>query len=396
MDGATVGTWPDSFEPGDRVMIWRTSGLPAPATSGSTAPLLLDGEVGRWYVTRVVARQADRLTLADPLPFACPADEAQVIKLPELDVVTVNPGSELYAEDWQSEYGGFVGFYANELVIDNGLVSAGSDGFNGGDPEDFGDFNNCTALDGRSPSGGGAAKGQSLVPSRYGIGVSLASGRGNIYHGGGGGDCRNAGGGGGGGALGGAGGTGGFDSVDRPVGGMPGVPVRFSPVTHLTMGGGGGAGENNASTSGFGGYGGGVVWLTVRTIRCTNGGAITASGGSGSGMMEEGGGGGGGGGLVWIRAESITGCSVRAIGGDGGSSSTTHGPGGGGGGGKLVIVTDAATGVTTNVIAGTPGSGLGAAGGQNGAVCGNGTVEPGETCDDGNYRPGDACTYCIE
>ncbi|HUQ01310.1 MAG TPA: hypothetical protein VM261_02390 [Kofleriaceae bacterium] len=394
-DGATVGSWPDNFEPGDRVMIWRTAGLAAPITSGTTTPLVLDGDVGRWYVTRVVERMTDRLTLADALPFACPANQAQIIKLPELDTVTVNAASEVFAEDWQGEYGGLVGFYANELVLDTGVISAGSDGFNGGDPEDFGDFSNCTALDGRSPSGGGAAKGESLVPSRYGIGVSLASGRGNIYSGGGGGNCRN--GGGGGGALGGGGGVGGNDLDARPFGGMPGVPVIFAPPTHLTMGGGGGAGENNATTSGFGGYGGGVVWLTVRTVRCLGGGAIAASGNDGAGAPNEGGGGGGGGGFIYIRAETITGCSLRAVGGDGASTGNTHGPGGGGGGGRIVLVTDAMTGVTTNVSGGSAGDpGLGAAAGQGGTVCGNGALEPGETCDDGNHRPGDACTTCSE
>jgi cysteine-rich repeat protein len=394
-DGATVGAWPDNYEAGDRVMVWRTAGLAAPLTSGSTTPLVLDGDVGRWYVTRVVERTADRLTLADPLPFVCPADATQVIKLPELDTITINAASEVFAVDWQGQYGGLVGFYANQLVIDGGVVSAGSDGFNGGQPEDFGDFNNCTALDGRSPSGGGAAKGEGPVTSRYGIGISLASGRGNMHNGGGGGDCRN--GGGGGGALGGAGGVGGNDIDARPFGGMPGVPVHFAPLTHLTMGGGGGAGENNTTMSGEGGYGGGVVWLTVREISCVNGGAISASGNDGFGEANEGGGGGGGGGVIWIRAETITGCALRAVGGDGGSTANTHGPGGGGGGGRIVVMTDAMVGVTSNVSGGAPGDpGLGAAAGQAGLVCGNGALEPGETCDDGNSRPGDACTSCSE
>lgn len=400
--GRTIGSWPDTFEAGDRIMIWRTTGLPDPQASGSTAPVVLDGDVGRWFVTRVVERTADRLAIADPLPFDCPADLTQVIKLPELDVVTMSTGSSISARDWQGQYGGLVAFYANELTIDGATVEATADGFNGGFAENFGDFNNCSALDGRSPSGGGAAKGESFVLARFGTGSDARAGRGNIYHGGGGGNCRNAGGGGGGHA--GAGGAGGNDELDRAVGGMPGVGLRYAPATHLASGGAGGAGEDNNSDTGDGGWAGGVVWLTVRTITCTNGGDIAAVGGDGVDASDDGAGGGGSGGLVWIRAESITNCPIRANGGDGGSTtmsgSPVRGPGGGGGGGKIVIVAGTTTGVVAQAGAGAPGTtgvdAYGATPGQPGAICGNGVIEAGETCDDGNYQRGDACTYCSE
>ena len=385
--GATVGTWNDNFEPGDRIMLWRTTGLADPATSGSVVALSLTGDIGRWFVTRVVARVADRITLADPLPFGCPADLTQVIKLPELDVATVLDGNTVFTPDWGGQWGGLVGFYANQLVLDGATIDAGSDGFGGGNAENASDFYDCAALDGRSQSGGGARKGESFVPARYGS-SDVASGRGNIFHGGGGG------------AGVGGGGRGGNDADGRAVGGMPGVGLRYAPSTHLAMGGGGGAGEDNATTAGIGGWSGGVVWLMARTITCLNGATIDAGGGSGGSHPDDGPGGGGGGGLIWIRAETISGCDLRARGGAGGSTLGAHGPGGGGGGGRVVIVADTATGITTSVTGGASGdngtSANGAAAGQVGSVCGNGTLEPGETCDDGNFRGGDACTYCVE
>lgn len=400
--GSTIGSWPDAFEAGDRIMLWRTTGLANPPVSGSTTPVALDGDVGRWFVTRVVARNADRLTLADPLPFACPADLTQVIKLPELGVVTVRAGAAVSARDWQGQYGGIVAFYADALTIDGGAVEATTDGFNGGIAENFGSFSNCVALDGRSPSGGGAAKGESFVLDRFGTNADPRAGRGNIYHGGGGGNCRNAGGGGGGHA--GGGGAGGNDELDRAVGGMAGVALRYSPATHLASGGAGGAGEDNDSSTGEGGWAGGVVWLTVRSITCTNGGAIASAGGDGGDATDDGAGGGGGGGLIWIRAETISGCALHAAGGNGGSTtlsaSPVRGPGGGGGGGKIVIVANTANGLVTQVAGGAAGttgvSAYGALPGQAGAVCGNGVLEAGETCDDGNYQRGDGCTYCSE
>jgi large repetitive protein len=392
-----IGAWADGFNAGDRIMIWRTTGLPDPAQSGSAAPVVLDGDVGRWFVTRVVSRSADNITIADPLPFACPAD-TQVILIPELDNVTVPATTGISARDWQGRYGGLTGFYANQLTIDGGIVEASADGFNGGDAENFGDFSNCSNADGRSPSGGGAAKGESFVLARFGTGADARAGRGNIYHGGGGGNCSNAGG--GGGSHAGIGGIGGNDGALRVAGGLPGAPVRYSPATHLVSGGGGGAGEDNGSQTGDGGYAGGVVWLTVRHITCTNGGEIAAVGGNGLDATDDGAGGGGGGGLVWIRAESIDGCDVYVNGGSGGYTNGARGPGGGGGGGRIVIVTDSSSNLFTEAAGGSAGDNgtipFGAASGQPGAICGNGAIDSGESCDDGNFRPGDACTYCSE
>lgn len=363
--GANVGTWNDNFVTGDRVALWRTTGLADTVVSGTTSPTVLDGDVGRWFVTRVTAHNGggqSQITLADPLPIAFPMMGTQVIKLPELDILTVNTGAALKADDWNGSAGGFTGFFADQLIL-GGTIDASAAGFRGGNAERIGVIHGCTALDGRSQGGGGAAKGESLVAARYG-GSDIASGRGNIHHGGGGGDCHNAGGAGGGGA--GTGGSGGHDAVLRPVGGMAGVALDYATATHLAMGGGGGAGDDNDGNAGGGGRGGGVVFVVARTVFCT-GGALSAAGGDGGSAGNDGSGGGGGGGLIYVRAENMQGCSLSAVGGDGGDSNSPHGPGGGGGGGRIVTVIGNVDTSSFAVLGGSAGSN-GQRGAQNGAI----------------------------
>jgi cysteine-rich repeat protein len=397
-DNATVGMWGGQFEIGDRIVIWQTIGLPESTASGMTQPHALDG-VGRWFETRVTQVNNGELTLAAPLPVAFDTS-AQVIHLPELTIVTVSNGREIVPQAWNGEYGGFVGFYADQLILSGARVEATGRGFRGGQAENI-SSTNCTLLDGRAAIGGGARKGESIVLGRWN-GGDPTSGRGNMLHGGGGGDCHNAGGGGGGGAA--MGGSGGGDVLGRDVGGMPGVPMLYGVATHLTMGGGGGAGERNNGGNSHGGAGGGVVYISARTISCALGARITADGAAGGFNQVDGGGGGGGGGLVWVRAETISGCDLRADGGLGGDAAGEgEGAGGGGAGGRLIAIRDP-RGPGMNVpqsVDGAPGgaalmSTRPATAGSDGAICGNGMIETGETCDDGNYQGGDGCVYCGE
>ncbi len=361
--GANVGAWNDDFVAGDRVVVWRTTGL-ADLPSGGASPVTVDGEVGRWFATRVTAVGGGQLQLAAPLPFAVPALGSQVVKVPDLATLTVPAGRTVLAEDWRGSWGGVIVVAAEAIVLDGRLAADGA-GLRGGQAEDFGNFTDCVALDGRSPGGGGAAKGESLVPSRYGSN-GPAAGRGNLLHGGGGGNCRNAGGGGGGGA--GRGGAGGHDLGGREVGGLGGAALVHDPDTHLVAGGGGGAGEANGSANGHGGAGGGVVLVVARTVTCA-GGELSARGADGrSPSATDGGGAGGGGGTIWLQAERVEGCALRADGGAGALAPTHPGAGGGGGGGR-VILTGAVSGVTTSVAGGPPGpDGVGALPGAPGLV----------------------------
>ena len=391
-----LGTWPRDFAAGDVVMVFQAAGAADPPASGGQDPLVLDGSVGRYHVTRLTAVNLVSMTLADPLPAAFAALETQIIKLPQFARVTVNPGGRLRPAHFaDTATGGVVGFYADELILDGATVDADSRGFRGGALVDQPDRINCNNLDGTSVNGGGAPKGESVVRARYGTN-NQSSGRGNIFSGGGGGNCHNAGGGGGGGAS--PGGRGGDDRDDRAVGGLPGVGVHIDPRTHLFLGGGAGAGEVDTEAGTAGGDGGGVEWIQVRTITCSNGAEIRANGDSleaGGGI--DGSGGGGGGGVIWIRTDSITGCRLEAHGGTGGSSQNIYGPGGGGGGGRIILAAGAATGVSFDVRGGSPGSGNpGATAGTPGAACGNGMREANETCDDGNTVPDDGCTTCSE
>lgn len=398
-DNATVGTWGGRFEIGDRVIVWQTTGLAGAIMSGAPDPVTLDDGVARWHETRVVSYENDRLEIADPLPFAITTD-AQVVHVPELTTVTVGTGRELVPQSWNGDYGGIIAFYAEDLVLTDARVEGAGRGFRGGFAEaNLTTYTGCIDLDGRAANGGGSRKGESFAPARYAT-TGASSGRGNILHGGGGGNCHNAGGAGGG--HGGAGGRGGHDEMARAVGGMPGAALRYSPLRHLVMGGGGGAGERNDGSNSDGADGGAVVFVTARNISCSGNGAIDSDGSNAASASNDGAGGGGAGGMVWIRAETITNCTVGADGGNGGARALLfQGSGGGGAGGTVWILQNAPTGADLDTSAGPGARGAGssmngAADGQYGAVCGDGTLQPGETCDDGNYTAGDACTYCRE
>ncbi len=393
-----AGTWVHDVTVGDQVMLFQPAGALDPPTSGSPAPLVLSSQPGRYHVSRVVARGATTMTIADPLPVAFAPEVSQVVKLPQLRRVTVTGSGRLRAATWDNAHvGGVVGLFADELVLDGGSVDADGRGFRGGPRAEQVDRTGCAALDGTVATDGGARKGESLVAVRFGPG-NPGSGRGNIYSGGGGGNCHNAGGGGGGSAA--AGGLGGNDRDNQLVGGLGGAPVHVDPRTHLTFGGGGGAGEDDTGAGSAGGDGGGIVWIQVRAITCTNGGSIGADADSAGDAGIDGAGGGGGGGMVWIRAESITGCALTANGGDGGDALDSFGRGGGGGGGRIILATGSATGVTIDIAGGRPGSAggssRGATAGAPGASCGNGVREANETCDDGRLGLDDACATCSE
>lgn len=159
-------------------------------------------------------------------------------------------------------------------------------------------------------------------------------------------------------------------------GGYGGHALVYNP-RKMFMGGGGGAGGQDSGQAGSGGFGGGIIHLTVYgTISGT--GSITANGGAGQksnptdSILEgngrlgnDGAGGGGGGGHLFIKnlnpiPSSI---SLTAIGGDGGNfdlrytfvgggSNELCGPGAGGAGGGVTYTSGTPT---VSVLGGAAG-----------------------------------------
>jgi len=146
----------------------------------------------------------------------------------------------------------------------------------------------------------------------YGAGVGYNNGQGSSYTLG----VTNFGGGGG------HGGYGGNSFGNYAAGGMPN-----DSMTSPSEPGSGGGTESSLSP---GGYGGGVIKLTV-TGTLEMDGIISANGGNGSGDA----GGGGSGGSIWLAVGTLSGAGSIAA--NGGSGANALGGGGGGGGGMIYI-----------------------------------------------------------
>ncbi|NPC68618.1 OmpA family protein [Corallococcus exiguus] len=356
------------FAVGNLVMIYQSTGFTGTVTSGATGPFDFNANaVGNWQFVRVTALTATRLTFTGtPLTavFTGGPDSnattrrtaAQAIRVPEYTNVTINAGASIVAKPWSNDgdyidnLGGIVVFFATGTVTNNGTISASGAGFRGG--EEFnGEGDNCPATDLDVAHPLGAIKGESLVPARYKQdevypAPAGTAGRGNILHGGGGGVCHNSGGGGGG--NGGEGGIGGRtwsgdndgQSPSRPVGGLGGGRLTFSPATRLLFGGGGGAGHSNDQEGGGGGDAGGVVF--IRGLTLAGNGSITSNGAAGEDSVNDAAGGGGAGGTLSLNFTGALSCgsgTLSANGGKGGDShfEEPHGTGGGGGGGNIFL-----------------------------------------------------------
>ncbi|NBC40581.1 OmpA family protein [Corallococcus exiguus] len=363
--GQTFVTVTDTtgFSEGDLVMLYQSSGFSGTVTSGAAGPFdFTANAVGNWQFVRVTALTGTRLTFTGtPLTAAfsggtnptATRTSAQAIRVPEYTTVTINAGASIVARPWSSAdindtVGGVAIFFATGTVTNNGTISATGAGFRGAEYfNSSGDNCPATSYDLSQPNGG-AMKGEGLVPARYKpptvfLQTAPISGRGNILNAGGGGICHNSGGGGGG--NGGAGGIGGRTwtgdtAPARPVGGLPGGQMLFSPATRVLFGGGGGSGHGNDEAGTGGGNAGGIVF--VRGAALGGAGSITADGVAALDSQNDAAGGGGAGGTISLRFTGALACTgtgaLSAKGGNGGNSTfvaSPHGTGGGGGGGNI-------------------------------------------------------------
>ncbi|WP_375761096.1 Ig-like domain-containing protein [Corallococcus exercitus] len=356
------------FAVDDLVMIYQSTGFTEAVTSGDPGPFNFQSTpVGNWQFVRLTDVTDTRLTFTGvPLTASFTGGDAneeairtsaQAIRVPEYSDVTINAGASLVAKPWSNDadfvdnLGGIVVFFATGTVTNNGTISASGAGFRGGQ-EFNGEGDNCPATDLDVEHPRGAIKGESLVPARYKPDEVFpapagTAGRGNVLHGGGGGVCHNSGGGGGG--NGGEGGIGGrtWDGDDdgnapsRPVGGLGGGRLTFSPANRLLFGGGGGAGHSNDDEGGGGGNAGGIVFIRGQAL--AGNGSITSDGDPGEDSLNDAAGGGGAGGTISLSFTGALSCgplgTLSANGGKGGDShfEEPHGTGGGGGGGNIFL-----------------------------------------------------------
>jgi hypothetical protein len=344
---------PSAFAAGDLVMVWQVAGFDTPP-SGSQGTLDVRGaQVGRFEFARVRSVGPTWILLDAPLTSSYARATAQVIRVAELDALTVPLDAQITAPAWNGATGGVVALLVRGTFVLQGAIDVSGTGFQGGvsttssNANASNEIRGCTALDGppdisstglagttSQNSGGGANKGE-------GIARGAADGQGNVANAGGGGNCHNAGGGGGGGAgLGGNGKS--WAGDDRETGGLGGAPIQRDPRDQLIMGGGGGAGEvnNDFPPRMEGAPGGGAIW--VRAGSLFGQGVVRADGGSKvprAPLVNDGEGGGGAGGAISLQVLAPSACPalISAVGGQGGSTFTDHGPGGGGGGGSVYV-----------------------------------------------------------
>jgi hypothetical protein len=218
----------------------------------------------------------------------------RAIRIPQFKEVVVKPGGSLLVSAWDGNEGGVLLMRVMESVrvAPGGFITVAGKGFRGG-----------PALKGQ---GGKARPGESYLgwsgtdKPTTGAGSSGKTSQ-VAQSGGGGGHATN-----------GDGGVG-SDGVAVTTGGEV---IPLSELNkRLLFGSGGGAGGNDgrdggkstANNTGFGGTGGGILWITARIVN--NSGLITAGGGDGGSAVSDGGtlggGGGGAGGTLVVLAERL-------------------------------------------------------------------------------------------
>lgn len=288
----------------------------------------------------------------------------------------------LRAMPWNGSTGGIIALEVGGTLTINAPVSADGAGFRGGAAVPVSD-NNCNFLVSQigyffAPGNWrGATKGEGIAI----VDADKVLGRGPQANGGGGGNDHNSGGGGGGNTT--DGGNGGEN--DEPGflncdGYWPGLGGNDIPAvqSRLFLGGGGGAGHGNGTTTGFGGRGGGIVYVKAGAINGASP-VVTAKGWNGGTALGDGGGGGGAGGTIWLDCPAPpAGLVLNTQGGNGGNSNNFNqnrcfGPGGGGSGGRILSNVPGILpslggppGVIVNSTNGCNGSSSGAQAGENG------------------------------
>ena len=335
------------------------------------------------------------MTFTEELSKAYQATNAQVVRIPQYNDVTITSTGTLTASAWDGTTGGVLfiradGTFdvnASGVVEGNSLGGAGGSFASGGSG---GSTANCSGGSDVNGSDGtaGTAGNDGTGPGSGGGGGSPTAGSAGTTNGtssGGGGGAGSGGGGSGGshtsaasspiaGADGGANSGGGGAAGSAGSAGSTGIAQGDSVFSILSMGSGGGSGSNGAGggsgscassgggdsstggqgggggNSGAGGAGGGIIAISAATL--TNSGTIRANGANGSSGAS------GGTGFAGTRSGT-----AHGTGGGGGGSGAG---GGGGAGGSIWLISNSLTAGTHTVSSGT-GETSGSTGGNGGA-----------------------------
>jgi MYXO-CTERM domain-containing protein len=446
---------------GDLILIIQMAGATINSADDTSAyGSITDlGNAGRYEFAGVESVTGNQITLACPLKndYTGPSGKAQVIRVPQYTILTIEMGASITAQAWDGTAGtgGVVAVHAETTLQLGGQINASAKGFRGGAVDNSSAAYPSNVVIYRSGvASRGAEKGEGIAGDATAYdALDGRYGRGAPANGGGGGDAHNAGGGGGANARHGAAWTGQGVMLSTVTGASawqydPGYIDNPAGANTLTTSEGGGRGgysysAANLDATAASGAPGLAGWNGDRrreagglggrpldndpTSRLFMGGG----GGAGDGNNSQAGRGGSGGGIVFVIAGAITGNGRIVASGEAGANSAagaggSDGPGGGGGGGTVVIhaVTIASsisvvadggpggnqTGSSSNEAEGPGGGGgggyiavsggtpsLSAAGGPGGTTRANGPLSEfpsnGATAGNAGQTDGDATSF---
>jgi hypothetical protein len=353
---------------GDLVLIIQMQGATIGTLNDATYGNVSDyNAAGNYEFAGVAAIAGNVITLGCALKNAYTvAGNAQVIRVPQYDTLTITSAGSITAPAWNGTVGGVVAVQAATTLQLNGSIDVTGTGFRGGTVDvtkqsqaqglGVALYRSAIALD-------GAVKGESIAGLAANLGTTGRYGRGAPANGGGGGNSHNAGGGGGANAAASGTWTGEGVMLSTVLGGAAAWLLETGGGSANSSGGGRGGytfsgnahnatilgpnppfpttnpaswgGNNRQEHGGLGGH----------PLTASAGGKLFLGGGGGAGDGNDGhaGPGGPGGGLVFVIAGTVQGAgSIVANGAPGGAVNTGNGissdaAGGGGGGGTVVV-----------------------------------------------------------
>jgi hypothetical protein len=369
LSGASINvsniTGPDSFDPGDIVMIIQMQDdvLGANTTNNSSFGTISSiGSAGNYEFLTISAVSGGTITFtSSPTKTYSTGinSNVQIVTLRRYGAPDYSTTSAMAALPWNGDIGGVIAIEVLGTLTLNNSINANFSGFRGG-ARSANSTSSCISSFYAVSNPNFGFKGEGIYKNTN---VNFNNARANISSGGGGSLGHNAGGGGGSNfASGGVGGAGWQCNATNTGSGFGGQSLApYYSMNRIFMGGGGGGGQMNNSAGSSGGNGGGIVYVKANTIAtsavCVTPISITALGQTPLLAGQDGGGGGGAAGTVIVDAtlyDLSAACPITfaANGGNGGTVNhvDAHGAGGAGAQGAVVFVTNSPT---TNYIATT-------------------------------------------
>ena len=304
---------------------------------------------GKHEFNIITAISGNTFTLANVRTNAFNASGTQIhqaIKVPNYTNVSISAGATLTCNTWDGSTGGVLCFRANGTLTNAGTITSSGKGYRGVGHNAV--WRNKNGAQGEGIYGTGFVGGNSN-------GSNSVTWNGANGNGGGGGTGRQDSGGGAGGGYA-SNGTNGTNQGSH-FGGTGGLSVGTANLELLIMGGAGGegGGDEDGQKPGYGGDGGGIIYISASVTQ--NSGTITCNGqnggnGTGGGCGMGGGGGGAGGSIKLISVFSGNG-TITSLGGNAGTPNGCGGLGGSGSLGRIALASTIASYPTTSPVPAT-------------------------------------------